>query len=156
MKAGEKATEKESRRHTISSATQLLETDGKQLALASVQLTRTSEGGQTLAEAIAGLRGAITDPELSGILRSRLQLSGVVPENEGNYTNRWTLRTPIEFYRAGHFSEIPLFDFPASVEGPLFTCVIEAAGAKSSQWYAGVVCAHAQPAETINPHSWLE
>lgn len=94
-----KATEKESRRHTISSATQLLETDGKHLAFASVQLTRTSEGGQTLAEAIAGLRGSITAPELSAILCSRLQLAGVVPENEGNYTNRWTLRNPIEFYR---------------------------------------------------------
>ena len=94
-----KATEKESRRHTISSATQLVETDGKRLAFASVQLTRTSEGGKTLAEAIAALRGAIMDPELSGILRSRLQLAGVVPENESNYTTRWTLRNPIEFYR---------------------------------------------------------
>lgn len=94
-----KATEKESRRHTISSATQLVETDGKRLAFASVQLTRTSEGGHTLSEAIAELRSDITDPELGGTLQSRLQLAGVVPENEDNYTTRWTLRNPIEFYR---------------------------------------------------------
>ncbi|MFD5867119.1 PD-(D/E)XK motif protein [Corynebacterium sp. NPDC060344] len=93
-----KATEKERRRHTISSATQLVETNGKNLIFGSVQLTRTSEGGHTLAEAIAALRDAIGDPELLEILRSRLQLAGVVPENEGNYTTRWTLRNPIEFY----------------------------------------------------------
>ncbi|MFC3850692.1 PD-(D/E)XK motif protein [Corynebacterium hansenii] len=107
-----KTTAKESRRHLISSITQLVATEGKALALASVQLTRTSEAGETLKEIINELRASLGSDEALRTLQSRLQLAGVVPENEHTYTTRWTPRNPIEFYKVdGKFPRLSTDDF---------------------------------------------
>ncbi|MFV8395329.1 PD-(D/E)XK motif protein [Corynebacterium hindlerae] len=93
-----KTTSSEERSHIISSLSQLQATLGKNLLFASLQVTKTAEGGETLMEAIDGLRSQLHDAHAVELLETKLARVGIIAENQHLYTTRWLLRTPIAFY----------------------------------------------------------
>lgn len=93
-----KTTSGEERSHIISAPAQLQATLGKDLLFASLQLTRTAEGGETLIEAVDSLRSQLNDVYSVELLETKLARVGIISENQHLYTTRWMLRTPISFY----------------------------------------------------------
>lgn len=93
-----KTTSSEERSHVISSPSQLKSTLNKALLFASLQVTKTAEGGETLLEAVDSIRTQLRDVQSVELLETKLARAGFIAENRHLYTTRWLLRTPIAYY----------------------------------------------------------
>lgn len=101
-----KATTAETRRHWISSHTQLVPTEGRALMLVSIQLTAGVEGAWTLSEVIGAIRSKL-ESDAGNDFDSRLEDRGWRNAHANDYKRRWRLRTsPAAFVVDGQFPAI--------------------------------------------------
>lgn len=115
-----KVTSSERRQHWISSMRQLQPSEGRALAVLSVQLTPAPKGvGLTLPDLVAGCSRRIGDGVLIGRLRDSLASVGYRDEQAVLYSDRWSLRSEPVLYPVDE-------RFPAILPIGLEACVAQA------------------------------
>ena len=115
-----KVTSSERRRHWISSMRQLQPSEGRALAVLSVQLTPAPESvGLTLPGLVAGCARRIGDDALIGRLRDVLASVGYRDEQAVLYRDRWSLRSEPVLYPVDE-------RFPAILPIGLEACIAQA------------------------------
>ncbi len=114
-----KATSSERRRHWISSLRQLQASEGRALALLSVQLTQAPVGiGLTLPELVAGCSRRLGEDALRSRLKDALASVGYREEQAALYGSRWSLRSDPTLFPVNE-------RFPVVRVGELEACVAQ-------------------------------
>jgi hypothetical protein len=89
-----KTTRGELRQHWISTLTQLVATQGRELWFVSVQLTRAGAGhGRTLTELVQTVEGLLDDPVQVNHYRTTLEALGWDDKQQDLYVQHWELRS---------------------------------------------------------------